>query len=78
MPEDVISKSKLLLSALEEKSNSSGLNYTNVSTQLPLNLHENNYDEIRNIFNDIDMDNITPLEALIKLSDLKEKFKEKG
>ena len=30
------------------------------------------------IFNDIDMDNITPLEALIKLSDLKEKFKEKG
>ena len=38
----------------------------------------NNYDEIRNIFNDIDMDNITPLEALIKLSDLKEKFKEKG
>ena len=78
MPDEVISKSKLLLSALEEKSNSSGLNYTNVSTQLPLNLHENNYDEIRNIFNDIDMDNITPLEALIKLSDLKEKFKEKG
>ena len=31
-----------------------------------------------NIFNDIDLDNITPLEALIKLSDLKEKFKEKG
>jgi len=78
MPDEVISKSKLLLSALEEKSNPLGLNYTNVSTQLPLNLHENNYDEIRNIFNDIDMDNITPLEALIKLSDLKEKFKEKG
>ena len=67
-----------ILSALEEKSNPLGLDYTNVSTQLPLNLHENNYDEIRNIFNDIDMDNITPLEALIKLSDLKEKFKEKG
>ena len=78
MPDEVISKSKLLLSALEEKSNPLGLNYTNISTQLPLNLHENNYDEIRNIFNDIDMDNITPLEALIKLSDLKEKFKEKG
>jgi len=78
MPDEVISKSKLLFSALEEKSNPLGLNYTNVSTQLPLNLHENNYDEIRNIFNDIDMDNITPLEALIKLSDLKEKFKEKG
>ena len=78
MPDEVISKSKLLLSALEEKSNPLGLDYTNVSTQLPLNLHENNYDEIRNIFNDIDMDNITPLEALIKLSDLKEKFKEKG
>ena len=78
MPDEVISKSKLLLSALEEKSNPLGLNYNNVSTQLPLNLHENNYDEIRNIFNDIDMDNITPLEALIKLSDLKEKFKEKG
>ena len=78
MPDEVISKSKLLLSALEEKSNPLDLNYTNVSTQLPLNLHENNYDEIRNIFNDIDMDNITPLEALIKLSDLKEKFKEKG
>ena len=78
MPVEVISKSKLLLSSLEEKSNPLGLDYTNVSTQLPLNLHENNYDEIRNIFNDIDMDNITPLEALIKLSDLKEKFKEKG
>ena len=78
MPDEVIRKSKLLLSALEEKSNSSDLNHSNVSTQLPLNLHENNYDEIRNIFNDIDMDNITPLEALIKLSDLKEKFKEKG
>ena len=78
MPDRVISKSKLLLSALEEKSYSSDLNHSNASTQLPLNLHENNYDEIRNIFNDIDMDNITPLEALIKLSDLKEKFKEKG
>ena len=78
MPDEVISKSKLLLSALEEKSYSSDLNHSNISTQLPLNLHENNYDEIRNIFNDIDMDNITPLEALIKLSDLKEKFKEKG
>ena len=78
MPGRVISKSKLLLSALEEKSYSSDLNHSNASTQLPLNLHENNYDEIRNIFNDIDMDNITPLEALIKLSDLKEKFKEKG
>ena len=62
----------------DTQTNSSNLNHSNVSTQLPLNLHENNYDEIRNIFNDIDMDNITPLEALIKLSDLKEKFKEKG
>jgi len=77
MPAEVISKSKLLLSALEEKSEFSGSNYLNVSTQLPLNLQENNYDEIGEIFKAIDMDNITPIEALIKLSDLKEKFKEK-
>ena len=77
MPDEVISKSKLLLSSLEEKSEFSESNYLNVSTQLPLNLQENNYDEIREIFKAIDMDNITPIEALIKLSDLKEKFKEK-
>jgi len=77
MPVEVINKSKLLLSALEEKSESSESKYINVSTQLPLNLHENNYDEIKEIFQAIDMDNITPIEALIKLSDLKEKFKEK-
>ena len=74
---EVITKSKLLLSALEEKYESSESNYINVSTQLPLNLQENNYDEITEIFKAIDMDNITPVEALIKLSDLKEKFKEK-
>ena len=77
MPDEVISKSKLLLSSLEEKSEFPESNYLNVSTQLPLNLQENNYDEIREIFKAIDMDNITPIEALIKLSDLKEKFKEK-
>jgi DNA mismatch repair protein MutS len=77
MPKDVINKSKLLLSHLESKSNPSLEIIRTIPEQLPLNLNDNNYEEIKVLINSIDTDEITPLEALIKLSTIKEKFKEK-
>ena len=74
MPREVIHKSKLLLANLESKSDFS---FENIPEQLPLNLIENNYDEIKELINTIDTDGITPLDALIKLSEIKDKFKEK-
>ena len=77
MPKDVIDKSKLLLSNLESKSNPPLEIIRTIPEQLPLNLIDNNYEEIKALINSIDTDEITPLEALIKLSTIKEKFKEK-
>ena len=74
LPTEVIQKSKLLLSNLESKSDFS---FENIPEQLPLNLIENNYEDIKNLINSIDTDGITPLDALIKLSEIKDKFKEK-
>ena len=74
LPTEVIQKSKLLLSNLESKSD---LSFENIPEQLPLNLIENNYEDIKDLINSIDTDGITPLEALIKLSEIKDKFKEK-
>ena len=74
LPTEVIQKSKLLLSNLESKSDFS---FENIPEQLPLNLIENNYEEIKDLINSIDTDGITPLDALIKLSEIKDKFKEK-
>lgn len=74
LPTEVIRKSKLLLSNLESKSDFS---FENIPEQLPLNLIENNYEDIKNLINSIDTDGITPLDALIKLSEIKDKFKEK-
>ena len=74
LPTEVIQKSKLLLSNLESKSD---LSFENIPEQLPLNLIENNYEEIKDLINSIDTDGITPLDALIKLSEIKDKFKEK-
>ena len=74
LPTEVIQKSKLLLSNLESKSD---LSFENIPEQLPLNLIENNYEDIKDLINSIDTDGITPLDALIKLSEIKDKFKEK-
>ena len=74
LPTEVIRKSKLLLSNLESKSDFS---FENIPEQLPLNLIENNYEDIKDLINSIDTDGITPLDALIKLSEIKDKFKEK-
>ena len=74
LPTEVVRKSKLLLSNLESKSDFS---FENIPEQLPLNLIENNYEEIKDLINSIDTDGITPLDALIKLSEIKDKFKEK-
>ncbi len=74
LPTEVIQKSKLLLSNLESKSDFS---FENIPEQLPLNLIENNYEDIKDLINSIDTDGITPLDALIKLSEIKDKFKEK-
>ena len=74
MPQQVIHKSKLLLSNFESNSN---FESKNISAQLPLNLTDNNYDDVKELINNIDTNEITPLDALIKLSEIKEKFKEK-
>ena len=51
LPTEVIQKSKLLLSNLESKSD---LSFENIPEQLPLNLIENNYEDIKDLINSID------------------------
>ena len=50
MPQQVIHKSKLLLSNFESNSN---FESKNISAQLPLNLTDNNYDDVKELINNI-------------------------
>ena len=75
MPRSLLKRAKEMLMTLESTRSSNKINNTKDQYQLSfIQLDDPIIDEIKMQLNDIDIDNLTPIEALMKLHDIKKKI----
>ncbi len=77
MPSEIIKISKNILKSLEKSHRENKDIQINESSKMQLtffDMENKNYEEFKNELGAIDTDNITPMEALVKLSELKNKI----
>ena len=82
MPPDLVERSKEILAQLEQKQvgkegNSTGIQaVTGPKMQLSIfDAHSQTFDEIRKILEGLDINRLTPVEALLKLNEIKNLLK---
>jgi DNA mismatch repair protein MutS len=81
MPPDLINRANAILASLEEKAGDNQSTTEKVKSlqqpKMQLNIfdaHSVTFDEIRNILNTTDINRLTPVEALLKLQEIKQKI----
>ena len=77
MPEKIINISKKILKKLEKSHSEKNKFDVDENSDLQLSffsLNDDSYQNIKGELESIDMDNMTPIEALVKLSELKQKI----
>ena len=78
MPEKIINISKKILKKLEKSHSEKNKFDVDENSDLQLSffsLNDDSYQNLKGELESIDMDNMTPIEALVKLSELKQKIK---
>ena len=77
MPEKIINISKNVLKKLEKSHQSSSKIQVENDSDMQLSifsLDDNNFEDFKKELESLDTDNLTPVEALVKLSELKKKI----
>ena len=77
MPEKIINISKKILKKLEKSHSEKNKFDVDENSDLQLSffsLNDEGYQNLKGELESIDMDNMTPIEALVKLSELKQKI----
>ena len=77
MPSEIIKISKNILKSLEKSHSENNDIQIDESSEMQLtffDMDNKNYEEFKDELESIDTDNITPMEALVKLSELKNKI----
>jgi DNA mismatch repair protein MutS len=77
MPSEIIKISKNILKSLEKSHSENKDIQIDESSEMQLtffDMNNKNYEEFKDELESIDTDNITPMEALVKLSELKNKI----
>ena len=77
MPEKIINISKNVLKKLEKSHQSSSKIEVENDSDMQLSifsLDDNNFEDFKKELESLDTDNLTPVEALVKLSELKKKI----
>jgi DNA mismatch repair protein MutS len=77
MPSEIIKISKNILKSLEKSHSENKDIQIDESSEMQLtffDMDNKNYEEFKDELESIDTDNITPMEALVKLSELKNKI----
>jgi DNA mismatch repair protein MutS len=77
MPSEIIKISKNILKSLEKSHSENKDIQIDESSEMQLtffDIDNKNYEEFKDELESIDTDNITPMEALVKLSELKNKI----
>ena len=79
MPQEIIKISKNVLKGLEKSHGNKNEFQVNDSSELQLtffDMENKNYEEFKDELESIDTNNITPMQALVKLSELKNKIRD--
>jgi DNA mismatch repair protein MutS len=75
MPKDVLNKANDMLKQLEQSRSSKELIVNEISPQLEFfNMSDPILDELKNDIENLNLDELTPIEALLKLNELKRKI----
>jgi DNA mismatch repair protein MutS len=84
MPPELIQRAHELLSSLEKQRDDQGIQAQSMAEQMPastpkiqLNIfdaHTATFEDIRNTLNQVDINRLTPVEALLKLEEIKNKL----
>ena len=74
MPKDVLNKANNMLKQLEQSRSSKELTVNEISPQLQFfDINDPILEELKNELDNLNLDELTPIEALLKLNELKRK-----